>query len=153
MAPPCRPVRMMRVDPSEPQPCAERPAPRRAPMYVERAQRLTAAPLVPCPTLTLAPLVAMLDQADAGDASLLTRLGALTAFTRATDEAFADMPAETLEPLRELVARHSAVAPRPPPVPPPPATPPSYAPGCTPLWPHPGCRSSGGTSSAAGRGR
>src|SRR3954451_11357361 len=77
MAPPCRPVRMMRVDPSEPQPCAERPAPRRAPMYVERAQRLTAAPLVPCPTLTLAPLVAMLDQADGGDASRLTRLGAL----------------------------------------------------------------------------
>lgn len=79
-------------------------------MYVEGAQRL-APPLTadfvsspPRPTLA-----AMLDQADADDASLLTRLCALTAFTRATDEAFAEPPPADVEPLRELVARHAAV--------------------------------------------
>ena len=78
-------------------------------MYVEGAQRL-APPLTadfvsspPRPTLA-----AMLDQADADDASLLTRLCAVTAFTRATDEAFAEPPSADVEPLRELVARHSA---------------------------------------------
>ena len=79
-------------------------------MYVERAQRLTPAPPARrCTAPALTPLVAMLDRADASDASLLTRLSALTDFTRATDEAFADLPAATVEPLRELITRHSAV--------------------------------------------
>jgi hypothetical protein len=79
-------------------------------MYVEGAQRFPPAPPNGGPpTLTLTPLIAMLDQADAGDASLLTRLCALTAFTRAADEAFAELAPGTNEPLRELVSRHAAV--------------------------------------------
>src|SRR3954462_14508465 len=106
---PRRPVRMMRVDRSASQ-SGVRSAPGRAPMYVEVAQRL--APPLTADFVSSPPrpaLAAMLDQADADGASLLTRLCALTAFTRATDEAFAEPPWADVEPLRELVARHAAV--------------------------------------------
>jgi len=57
----------------------------------------------------VSPLADLLDQAQAGDASLLARLCALTAFTRTTDEMCTRVPAWTGEPLRELLARQAVV--------------------------------------------
>src|SRR3954467_11655419 len=108
---------MMRVDRSASQ-SGVRSAPGRAPMYVEGAQRLPP-PLTPdfVSSPPRPPLAAMLDQADADDASLLTRLCALTAFTRATDEAFADPPSADLPPPPPPARRGRG--PTPPPRPPP----------------------------------
>ena len=57
----------------------------------------------------MSPLADLLDQAQAGDAPLLARLCALTAFTRATDEMCAGVATCTVEPLHDLVARQAVV--------------------------------------------
>jgi hypothetical protein len=58
---------------------------------------------------TLTAFLAMLDGASAGEASLRTRLCMLTAFSRAVDQAFAEPLTPAVDPLHELVTRHSAI--------------------------------------------